>query len=351
MPAALATKLAMVRSMSTIIVVTSINRPTNCLIAFAEGAAARGAKLLVAGDRKSPPDFRFPDVEFISLDAQIARFPEFAALLPHNTYARKNIGYLAAIQNGATLIIDTDDDNAPLPAFWQPAERTVRGRVVARDGWVNAYSYFTDRVIWPRGFPLEEVHNPAGKPVPSVSGLYRCPIQQGLADENPDVDAIYRLLFALPMKFATAETIVLEKGSWCPFNSQNTRWWPEVFPLLYLPAHCSFRMTDIWRSFVAQRILWENDWRLSFHSSTVYQQRNEHNLIQDFQDEVSGYLNNARIRDALGALNLRSGLENYGHNLHLCYSSLVALGVIGREELPLLRAWITATDSLSSVKI
>jgi hypothetical protein len=28
-------------------------------------------------------------------------------------------------------------------------------------------------------------------------------------------------------------------------------------PLLYLPSHCCFRMTDIWRSFIAQRCLWE----------------------------------------------------------------------------------------------
>ena len=87
-----------------------------------------------------------------------------------------------------------------------------------------------------------------------------CPIQQGLADGNPDVDAIFRLVLPLPMNFGRKPPIALCRGAWCPFNSQNTSWWPAAYPLLYLPAYCSFRMTDIWRSFVAQRICWENGW-------------------------------------------------------------------------------------------
>ena len=47
-------------------------------------------------------------------------------------------------------------------------------------------------------------------------------------------------------------------------------------------------MTDIWRSFVVQRILWENEWRLSFHSLTAYQERNAPSLMRDFEDEISG---------------------------------------------------------------
>ena len=54
------------------------------------------------------------------------------------------------------------------------------------------------------------------------------------------------------------------------------------YPLLYLPAYCSFRMTDIWRSFVAQRIAWENGWRLLFHGPTMEQERNVHDLMKDF---------------------------------------------------------------------
>jgi hypothetical protein len=210
---------------------------------------------------------------------------------------------------------------------------------------VNAYRYFTETLIWPRGFPLNQVQSSLTKPATADAYSYECPVQQGLADDNPDVDAVFRLVLPLPVKFDTAEIIVLDKGAWCPFNSQNTRWWPTVFPLLYLPAYCSFRMTDIWRSFVVQRILWENGWRVSFHASSVYQQRNEHNLMRDFEDEVPGYLNNDRIRQVLSDLDLSSGVNNHGENLRRCYGALVGLGVIGKAELPLLNSWIAEAES------
>jgi hypothetical protein len=52
-----------------------------------------------------------------------------------------------------------------------------------------------------------------------------------LADDNPDVDAIYRLLLPIPLRFKEVKAVAL-RGAWCPFNSQNTMWWPDVFPLL-----------------------------------------------------------------------------------------------------------------------
>ena len=47
-------------------------------------------------------------------------------------------------------------------------------------------------------------------------------------------------------------------------------------------------MTDIWRSFVAQRIAWTNNWSVLFDEPTVWQERNEHDLMRDFRDEVPG---------------------------------------------------------------
>ena len=76
---------------------------------------------------------------------------------------------------------------------------------------------------------------------------------------------------------------------------------------MYLPAYCSFRMTDIWRSFVAQRIAWENGWNVLFREATVRQRRNPHDLMRDFRDEVPGYVANREICAALQALELEPG--------------------------------------------
>jgi hypothetical protein len=99
-------------------------------------------------------------------------------------------------------------------------------------------------------------------------------------------------------------------------------------------------MTDIWRSFIAQRIAWANDWAVLFHEPTVWQERNEHNLMRDFKDEVPGYLNNSAICDALGKLDIKPGVEQLGDNLRLCYETLVSMNLVGEQELGLVDAWL-----------
>ena len=123
-------------------------------------------------------------------------------------------------------------------------------------------------------------------------------------------------------------------------NSQNTTWWADAFPLLYLPAYCSFRMTDIWRGFVAQRIAWANGWSTLFHEPTVCQDRNEHDLMQDFKEEIPGYLMNREIAERLGGLDLAPGLDRIGENLLRCYQALVEMRAVGPEEVGLLNAWL-----------
>jgi len=39
-----------------------------------------------------------------------------------------------------------------------------------------------------------------------------CPIQQGLADKNPDVDAIYRLVLPIPQHFSKDRAMALGRG-------------------------------------------------------------------------------------------------------------------------------------------
>ena len=129
---------------------------------------------------------------------------------------------------------------------------------------------------------------------------YKAPIQQFLADREPDVDAIYRLVDNKPVFFdRTEKGVVLPAGVWCPFNSQATLFSKSAFLNLYLPCYVPFRMTDIWRSFVAQIVLWSNEEMISFHQPIVEQFRNEHDFMLDFLDEVQGYEFNKRICEAL----------------------------------------------------
>ncbi|HEX8722600.1 MAG TPA: STELLO glycosyltransferase family protein [Pyrinomonadaceae bacterium] len=323
---------------SVALVVTSISAPNRVLGALAEGSRRRGRQFVVIGDEPSPADFRIEGCDFYGLDAQYETGFRFARLCPTRHYARKNLGYLLAVRGGASVVVETDDDNFPREEFWAERRRRQSVPVSAGAGWVNAYRYFTEANIWPRGLPLDRVRDRVAEfetlPVKDAD----CPVQQGLADENPDVDAVYRLVAELPQSFRRDRRVALGAGSWCPFNSQNTAWWSDAFPLMYLPAYCSFRMTDIWRSFVAQRVAWEEGWGVLFHGPTVWQERNEHDLMRDFRDEVPGYLHNDSIRAALSALSLRPGRVE--ENVAACYEKLAEMSLVGREELPLLAAWL-----------
>ena len=322
------------------VVVTSISAPNAVLRELAGQSKARGFSFYLMGDVPSPADFSLDGCEFYSLERQRATGFEIAELLPTRHYSRKNIGYLLAMRTRPAVLIETDDDNMPLPGFWVSRKRGQRVRMISATGWTNVYAYFSNANIWPRGLPLDAIRAalPEFETLPEVEA--DCPIQQGLAGGNPDVDAIYRLVLPLPADFRTDRRVALGAGAWCPFNSQNTAWFPDAYPLLYLPSHCTFRMTDIWRSFVAQRIAWENGWSVLFRGADVFQERNEHNLMRDFVDEVPGYLHNRRIGEGLERLKLAPGPENLGDNLVRCYEEMVRLAVVGLEEMTLVKAWV-----------
>jgi hypothetical protein len=247
---------------------------------------------------------------------------------------------LIAARAGTEIIKETDDDNIPYAEFWQPGELRQSVATLVKGGWVNVYRYFSEAGLWPRGFPLDRIKSapPPFSELPITE--LDCPIQQGLTDNDPDVDAIYRLTAELPQSFRKSRRLALSENSWCPFNSQNTTWWRIALPLMYLPAYCSFRMTDIWRSFVAQRLAWANNWGILFHEPTAWQERNVHDLLRDFKDEVPGYLHNAEICELLENLLLKEGVENMSDNLRICYEALVRRDLIGPQELQLLDAWI-----------
>ncbi len=322
-------------------IVTTIAKPTDAISKLVQHLQRAGGTLVVLGDQKGPESYETPNTVFLPLHEQLEMPFSLAKLLPTNHYARKNLGYLYACNARAPLIYETDDDNAP-NVHWQMREPQVQARVFEEAGWVNAYSFYTDEFLWPRGVPLDQIRRQT--PLPNLHDLpiapIDAPIQQGLADQAPDVDALWRLLMDRPFYFERGDSVWLPPGAWCPFNSQSTWWWPEAYPLMYLPSHCSFRMTDIWRGFIAQRCLWAMGKGLVFHPAEVDQDRNAHNLMRDFEAEICGYLGNARFAELLASLELGAGSEHVAANLLTCYEALVEAEYFPARELDLVAAWI-----------
>lgn len=329
----------------TSVVITSVQAPTASVECLHRALTDHHIPLIIVGDRKGP--LNYPSwADFLHIDAQKLLPFRLAKILPEKHYARKNLGYLYAIQHGTECLYETDDDNAPLPNWGANLAGDATAKMVGGRRWVNVYAQFTDRNVWPRGLALDFIREKGqvlleNRPV-------HCPIRQGLANGSPDVDAIWRLTDDSDVQFEFAGPVALAAGVWCPFNSQNTWWFKEAFPLLYLPSLVNFRMTDIWRSFVAQRCLWAMGANLVFHNADVHQERNPHNLMRDFEDEVPGYLNNDRIAVALDGLKLSSAPADCGANLRACYERLIAIGVVPPEELPLIDAWLADIAGLTT---
>lgn len=337
--------------MSLAFVITTINAPTPGVQGIAEKAKEHGQSVIVIGDTKTPTGWTLPGVTYLSLDAQLTLPFRTTARVPERSYTRKLLGYLSAYSAGAHWIRETDDDNAPYLSFFDLPEESIMCRVpISGPKWLNPSPYFTDRFVWPRGFPLRLIqssltgsHDIASERL--VSGLM---VIQGLADGDPDVDAIYRLASSdnSPIRFRRDQPLAIPFGTWTPFNTQVTTWPRELLPLMYLPSTCSFRMTDIWRSYVAQRLMPELGATLVVTAPTVYQDRNEHDLMRDFREEIEGYVGYERFVDVLESTPIGGGFKNLLDDLRLLYSALIDAGFFTSAEMLVLDAWIADMEAL-----
>jgi len=320
------------------VVITSIASPTKAVEQY---ASFDSVNTIVIGDTKTPDDWHLNDVLYLPIEDQIKKYKEFGSCLPVRHYCRKNIGYLEASRLGYEIIVDTDDDNIPLDNWYIP-ERDGDFLCSPQDqGFVNVYSYFTDKHIWPRGLPLECVRSEQARMFKDHLAQRECrvPIWQGLANGDPDVDAVYRLVINSPCTFEDRDPIVLDKGSVSPYNSQNTISHKEAFPLLYLPSHVSFRFTDILRGLIGQVILWDHDYRLGFFKATVFQERNAHDFIEDFKDEIPVYLNVRNVIDIAQEAIVPG--QSMLDQLSDVYRALVKQKIVGSAENKLVDLWLS----------
>ena len=318
------------------IIITSIQKPTEAVKKFAEYS---DYSLILVGDKKSPKDFPITrNISFISCDRQEELGYGITQILPWNHYCRKMIGYLYAIKNGAEIIYDTDDDNIP-KNNWSMYKFQGEYNTLKEDlGFVNIYNYFSDQHIWPRGFPLDKLDKKVDWDNNLKMEYANIRIWQGLADSDPDVDAIYRLTLNRECFFNNKEPIILSKGTICPFNSQNTFIRKELFALLYLPSTVTFRFTDILRGLIAQPIMWAQGYQLGFTKATVLQERNIHDYLKDFESEIPCYLLAQRIIDLVNpVVSSRNTIED---NLLIAYEVLTINNIVKPQELDTLFCWL-----------
>lgn len=322
------------------LVITTIQAPTPAMYKYRDMLLDQGWSIIVVGDKKSPPTYDLPGVNYLSIERQQELFGEIASLIPVNHYSRKNLGYLYAMSQGAEAIAESDDDNIPYddkyPNFL-PVQ--VKAPTVEAQGSVNVYSYFTDKKIWPRGLSLDKIKTVVTKAA-LVEREVTCYVQQGLADLDPDVDAIYRLTASDgDVLFEPGLKLALSEHCYSPFNTQNTLFYKPAFPLMLLPIGVSSRVTDILRSYIAQRLLWFLGSSLLFLSPSVYQLRNQHNLLIDFNEEIPLYTKTDELVNLLESFDADSTSDPCSL-IEKIYIYLNQKGFLSEIELRLCGLWV-----------
>lgn len=321
--------------MKKYIVITSINEPTEAIKKFAK---IKEHFLIVVGDKKSPENFLQKNCKYLSIKDQEDSDFLISKSLPYNHYSRKMIGYLEAIKNGAYAIVDTDDDNIPYNDWSFPEFEGNFDKTQHKMGFINIYSLFTHKKIWPRGLPLSLINKSVNLQETLITAKCKIGIWQGLADEDPDVDAIYRLVDDRPCFFDKRDPVVCSNGTISPFNTQNTIIRKELFPLLYLPTTVTFRYTDILRGLIAQPIMWLYGYELGFTQASVIQKRNPHDYFKDFLSEIPMYQTTEKVIELVqGSITKNDSLEN---NLFNSYKSLFHEGVVTSNEIDVLEIWL-----------
>lgn len=285
------TLLSTVENHDKWIVITTINEPTEAIFKF---AALSAWKLVVVGDVGTPVDWNVPGVIFLPATMQQLLGYKISKRIPLKSYARKNVGYLFAIQHGAQVIYESDDDNILLNGrLVVHGEHSTGDVYQGHSNTVNPYAQFGYRNMWPRGYPLDNIRGDSRENATFEVGVKCIPVQQGLANLDPDVDAIWRLtqphLIGKIRFDKRPRPLIFPSGTMSPYNTQNTVQLYSAFWGLLLPVSTTFRVCDIWRGYWVQRILWELDCSLSFTEPLVDQVRNAHNYMKDFAEELDLY--------------------------------------------------------------
>ena len=324
------------------IVITTIFNPTEAVLKFSR---MDNYQLIVVGDKKTPADWHCQNVDYISVTEQEKSDFELAKILPYNHYCRKMLGYLKSIQNGADYIVDTDDDNIPKDSWSFPEFENNFDCIAEHKGFINIYQLYTKQKIWMRGLPLNLINTQFELQKVLSEKVCKVGIWQGLADEDPDVDAIYRLTSETKCFFNERNPIVLGKGTISPFNTQNTIIKKELFALMYLPTSVTFRFTDILRGYVAQPIMWLYDYQLGFTNATAVHKRNSHDCMKDFLSEIPMYQHCERAIELVS--NSISGSESIENNLYNAYKSLLKENIVCEKEMITLNAWLKEIKKLN----
>ncbi|GKV46628.1 hypothetical protein SLEP1_g53603 [Rubroshorea leprosula] len=164
----------------------------------------RGWQVLAIGNSRTPKDWSLKGAIFLSLDEQAKLGFRVVDYLPYDSYVRKSVGYLFAIQHGAKKIFDCDDRGEVIgDDLGKHFDVELVGEGARQESMlqyshdnpnrtvVNPYIHFGQRSVWPRGLPLENV-GAIGHCEEFYTEVFGGKQYiQGISNGLPDVDSVF----------------------------------------------------------------------------------------------------------------------------------------------------------------
>jgi hypothetical protein len=275
--------------------------------------------IIVTGDERTPDHATRAFVESLGNARYLDRRDQEAlgyrcsTVLGWNTVGRRNIAILEAMKLRPDVILTIDDDNIPVgPAYFAEIREKLnvpfRG-LSARgaDGWFNVGDLL-DPPVYHRGFPYDRRQRRDSMRLAPIHDA-EVGVIAGLWAGDPDIDAIDRIVDGTRVRSWSAlvrDGVVLSKGCYCPFNSQNTAFRFELSPWMMV-WHGVGRYDDVWGSYAAQRLLRETPYHVHYGTPMVWQERNPHSPWKNVRDELHGMEHTAAFVRALEEATIDAG--------------------------------------------
>lgn len=315
----------------------------------------KGWQVLAVGNSRTPKDWNLRGAIFLSLELQADLGFQVVDYLPYDSYFRKNVGYLFAIQHGARRIFDADDRGEVIGGNIRKHfdldlrnEKTRKERILqytnkkSNRTVVNPYVHFGQRSVWPRGLPLENVGEVNHEEFyQEVSGGMQY-IQQGICNGLPDVDSIFyssrkTSSESFDIRFdELAPKVAAAQGIMVPVNSFNTLFHYDAFWGLMLPVSVSSMASDIMRGYWAQRLLWEIGGLVVVYPPTVH--RNDKLEAYPFMEEKDLHINVGQLISFLTSW--RSEKNSFYEKVLDLSFSIAEKGFWNENDVKLAAAWI-----------
>ncbi len=274
-----------------VIVTTTINPITKALHKF---QSFTDWDLVVIGDKKTPANYKLDRGLYVSCEMQEKYDKKLSDAIGWNCIQRRNFGLLWAHDMGADIVAVIDDDNIPYDTWGSNVSvgKTLKVSYYKTDlPAFDPIGVTNENHLWHRGYPLQLIPRRDYSHVETTT--ITPDVQADFWNGDPDIDAICRMEHRPECQF-DKKPFPFTSNQLSPFNSQNTFIRSSLLKDYFLFPHIG-RMDDIWAAYYVQA----KGAKVIYGAPTVYQERNEHDLVVDMKKEYLGYENNLKLVEDL----------------------------------------------------